>query len=386
VICRKRENNMFKVFMAGGGTGGHLFPGISLAEAIKSREPDSDIRFVISGKKLDLALLEDKGFSCVRIEQRHLPQHPRQLGDFMLTNARALWQVVRLMLRDRPDVVVGLGGYASFAAATSAKLLGVPLVVLEQNVIPGRANRALALAAQSVFCQWPEAARYFVRRDNLRFTGNPTRESLKKISKEIAREKLGLAPARHTLLVLGGSQGASALNRVMLGSLGELGKLKNMIQIIHLAGKKESELVRSAYMKAGISASVYDFLKEMELAYWAADLAFCRAGGTTIAELTAVGLPSVLVPFPHAAQNHQLANAKALVTTGAARLIEEKSLSVKAVKKLVLDLLLDSEELGRMAEKALLAGRPAAASQIAANIVREFKQDRKNTFAQLLNV
>lgn len=377
---------MFKVLLAGGGTGGHLFPGISLAEAIKSREPDAEINFVISGKKLDLKILEDRGFGCTRIEQRHLPQSPRQFGDFMLTNARALWQIARLMLKNLPDVVVGLGGYASFTAAASAKLCAIPLVVLEQNVIPGRANRALALTADRVFCQWSQAARYFVRRDNLRFSGNPTRESLRKISKKIAREKLGLMPDKSTLLVLGGSQGASALNRAMLTSAGVLKKHRNRVQVIHLAGRKESETVMDAYSKMKITASVHEFLKEMEFAYSAADLVLCRAGGTTIAELTAVGLPSVLVPIPHAAQNHQLANAKALASTGAARLLEEKNMSAQAVDKIVLALLLDEKELVRMAEKASLAGRPAAAKRIAENIVSEFKQEKANTIARLLNV
>jgi UDP-N-acetylglucosamine--N-acetylmuramyl-(pentapeptide) pyrophosphoryl-undecaprenol N-acetylglucosamine transferase len=377
---------MFKVFMAGGGSGGHLFPGISLAQAIKACEPDAQIRFLISAKKLDLALLEDRGFPCTRIEQRHLPQHPRQLGEFMLTNVKALWLLTRLMLRERPEVVVGLGGYASFAAAAAAKLCGVPLVLLEQNVIPGKANRALALAADRVFCQWTQAARYFVRRDNLRFKGNPTRESLKKLSKEIAREKLGLAPGVRTLLVVGGSQGASALNKAMLDAIPALRELGKAIQTIHLAGTAQQQLIQDAYEKAGVKASVHGFFDKMEIAYSAADLAFCRAGGTTIAELTAMGLPSVLVPYPHAAQNHQLANARALAGMGAARLLEESVLNAQTVKETVLRLLLDGAELQRMALEARAAGKPGAAAEIAANIVEDFKVIKTNSFARLLNV
>ena len=379
---------MFKAYMAGGGTGGHLFPGISLAQAIKTREPDARIKFLVSGKRLDLTLLEDGGFPCVRIQQRHLPQHPRQIADFMLTNARALWQVTRLMLRDRPDVVVGLGGYASFAAAAAAKLCGTALVLLEQNAVPGRANRALALAADRVFCQWTQAARYFLRRDNLSFAGSPVRESLNGLSKEIAREKLGLLPGLRTLLVLGGSQGASALNKAMLGSIPYLRELSGVVQVIHSAGQKEAEPVREAYGRAGIKASVHGFLREMNVAYSAADLVFCRAGGTTIAEITAMGLPSVLVPYPFATHNHQLANARSLVP--AAMVLEEKHLSPETVKENVLDLLQDGEKLARMSEWARRTGRPAAASDIADRIVGRFKrtngENGKRYFAQLLNV
>lgn len=377
---------MFRVYMAGGGTGGHLFPGISLAQAIRSKELDAEIKFIISGRKLDGSLLEDKGFACVRIEQRHLPQHPKQLGEFMLTNARALWQVARLILKDRPDVIVGLGGYASFAAAAAAKLCGVPLVLLEQNVVPGKANRTLALAADRVFCQWKQAARYFLRRDNLRFKGNPVRESLRKLSKGIARARLGLSTDCRTLLVLGGSQGASALNNAMTSALPSMNGEAESVQVIHLAGKTEAELVRRSYADAGVRASVHDFLMEMQLAYSAADLAFCRAGGTTIAELTAMGLPCVLVPFPHATQNHQLANATSLASIGAAVVLEEKDITTAAIRKTVFGTLADEETLARMSACARLAGRPAAASEIAESIIGLFRTRRRKSFAQLLNV
>lgn len=381
---------MLRIYMAGGGTGGHLFPGISLAGAIRIIEPDAQIKFLVSGRKLDLALLEDRGFACVRIEQRQLPQHPRQIGEFMVTNARALWQVIRLMLRDRPDIVVGLGGYASFAAAASAKLCGVPLVLLEQNAIPGKANRALALAADRVFCQWTQAARFFLRRDNLRFAGSPVRQSLKKLSKEVARRKLTLAPELRTLLVLGGSQGASALNRAMIEAAAALKEHSDKVQVIHLAGQTDAEFVSQSYREAGIRASVHGFLGEMQLAYSAADLVFCRAGGTTIAELTGMGLPSVLVPFPYATQNHQLANARALASTGAARLVEEKDLNRQTVRSTVLGLLLDEKELQRMADQARLAGRPGAAREIAENIVVRFNRQpetrKSKSFARLLNL
>ncbi len=383
---KKRETGMFRVFITGGGTGGHLFPGISLAEAIRAAEPDADIRFLISGKKLDTALLENRGFPCLQVEQRHIPKTARQILDFMATNARAVWQVIRVMLRARPDVVVGLGGYASFATAAAAKLCAVPLVLLEQNVIPGKANRALALAASRVFCQWPQAARYFMRRDNLTFSGNPVRETLRRTSTEVALRKLGLAPGRRTLLVLGGSQGANALNKFFLESLPVLKDFSDQIQIIHLAGKSQSEPVSAAYQQAGIRASVHNFLEEMQLAYSAADLALCRAGGTTIAELTALGLPSILVPYPHSAQNHQMANAKEMVSAGAARLLQEQNLSPQAMKSCVLDLLFDEKGLARMAYKAALLGQPRAAAQIAEAIVEEYKTEKVNSIVDLLKV
>lgn len=380
-----RAKDMFRVFFAGGGTGGHLFPGLSLAQAIKVLLPDSEITFVVSGKRLDSSLIENRGFNFVRIEQRYLPRDPRRMGQFMVTNVRAFWQASRLIVRRRPDVVVGLGGYASFAAAAASLLAGVPVVLLEQNVIPGKANRALALAADRVFCQWPGSARYFLRRDNLTFAGSPVRESLKpeyKVSKEIAREKLALSPERRTLLVLGGSQGASAVNNAMLGALPEIEEFRDRIQIIHLAGRAHAPSVRATYRQAGICGKVYGFCEQMQLIYCAADLAFCRAGGTTIAEITAMGLPSVLVPLPNAAANHQLANARALACTGAARLLQQKYLTAQVVRRVVFDLLLDEVELACMARRSFLMGRPAAAARIAREIAEKYMNSHVSLTAE----
>ncbi len=375
-----------KVFFAGGGSGGHLFPGISLAQALRRSEPQSQIRFLISSKKLDAALLENSGFEFQRIEQRHLPQHPRQLGDFMLTNARAFWLLTRLMFRERPDVLVGLGGYASFSAAAAAKLCAVPLVLLEQNVIPGKANRALALAADSVFCQWHRSARYFARRDNLSFMGNPIRESLRKITREAAAGELGLDPGKPTLLVLGGSQGARALNDGMMDALPSLNGFTGKFQVIHLAGQAQAQRVTEAYRKAEVRASIHGFMREMQLAYSASDLVFCRAGGTTIAEITAMGLPSVLVPLPTAAENHQMANALELVSAGASRLLEEKNLRPQKIQKAVFELLLDAGELKRMSDRAQENARPDAADRIAGTIVHRFRPRRAQSLVSLFKI
>jgi len=362
-----------RVYFAGGGSGGHLFPGISLAQAIRAREPGAEIKFLISGKKIDATLVAETGFPVHTIEQRRLPQHPRQLADFMVTNARAFWKLVRLVLRERPDVVVGLGGYASFAASAAAKLCVVPVVLLEQNVIPGKANRALALAADRVFCQWRSSARHFARRGNLSFEGNPIRESLRGVSRDAARKKLDLNPDLPTVLVLGGSQGARALNSAVMDALSSLNGLAGRVQAIHLAGQEQAEEVRKAYEQAGVKASVHGFMREMQLAYSAADLVFCRAGGTTIAEVTAIGLPSVLVPLPTAAENHQLANARELSFTGAARILEQKDLRPQTVRETVFELLLDGGELRAMANRAREVARPAAARDIAQTIVHRFK-------------
>jgi UDP-N-acetylglucosamine--N-acetylmuramyl-(pentapeptide) pyrophosphoryl-undecaprenol N-acetylglucosamine transferase len=375
-----------RIYFAGGGSGGHLFPGMSLAQAIRAREPAAEIRFLISGKKLDAALLAETGFSCHTIEQRHLPQHPRQLADFMVTNARAFWKLIRMMFRERPDVVVGLGGYASFAASAAAKLCAVPVVLLEQNVIPGKANRALALAADRVFCQWRSSARYFARRDNLSFEGNPVRESLQGVSRKAARRKLGLSLHLPTVLVLGGSQGARALNGAIVDALTSLNGLAGGFQAIHLAGQEQAEEVRNAYNRAGVTASVHGFMHEMQLAYSAANLVFCRAGGTTIAEVTAVGLPSVLVPLPTAAENHQLANARELAATGAARLLEEKDLQPQAVREAVFELLLDGSKLRDMANRAKEAAKPAAAKDIAETIMHRFKPREAKSLVSIFRI
>jgi UDP-N-acetylglucosamine--N-acetylmuramyl-(pentapeptide) pyrophosphoryl-undecaprenol N-acetylglucosamine transferase len=271
---------------------------------------------------------------------------------------------VRALLRFRPNVVVGLGGYGSVAPVACAAVLRAPCVLLEQNVVPGRANRWLSHLASEVACQWADSASYFPRRDKVRVTGNPIRAAVGRMARERAARELGLDPSRPTLLVMGGSQGARPLNDLVVAGLAFF-EAARPIQFVHLAGRADRGRVAAAYEQYNLRATVLGFLQDMSLAYSACDLALSRAGGTSIAELTALGVPSILVPYPHAADDHQRANARVLEYHGAAVLLDQESLSPRRLVSRVAELLGSPARLAYMSRRSRSFGVPRAASIVA---------------------
>ncbi|MFQ5956926.1 MAG: glycosyltransferase, partial [Candidatus Brocadiales bacterium] len=288
---------------------------------------------------------------------------------------RCLWTLNGL----KPDAVFGLGGYSSLAPVLSAFILRVPVILLEQNVIPGKANRCLSRFADLVLCHWPSpsASAYFRDMNGLHFTGTPLRKELLGHERDRAAKLFGLSPDKTTLLVLGGSQGAAAINRAVIGCLPKLMERRHNIQIIHCTGREDYLRVRHAYEAIGLEARVYDFLEDMGAAYGLADLAVSRAGASTLAELTACGIPAVLIPYPYSTDDHQYMNARELSQNGAAVLLEERFLTRRRLLTVFLELLEDKERLEGMGHKSKAMGRPGA-SQAVVDITLELLEKKKS--------
>ncbi len=358
-----------RVVLAGGGSGGHLSPGIAVAEALKRLRPSARLLFLAPGRAV-----EDLLFSSGRFERRRVLSL-RGRGGVLSIPHRAmvsLAQSLALLARFRPAAVVGLGGFGSVPPALAARALRIPLVLLEQNAVPGRANAFLARSAARVYCAFPSAAKAFPSEAGV-VVGNPTRRDSLEGDREAAIRFFGLEPNRKTLLVLGGSQGATAVNSAVLAHLPRLGSMRDGVQAIHVTGAADAERVRGAYEREGVPAFVTPFLSEMGLAYAAADLALSRAGGTTVAELFANGVPSVLVPYPHHADHHQRRNAEEAVSLGAAILAEEKDIldprSGVFARAVIGLLVVDPDRRRQMSARAALAARPDAAERVAEDIL-----------------
>ena len=354
-----------KAIIAGGGTGGHLFPAMALAEELKSRHPELSLLFVGAEGGIEASLLAVKGWDFEKIKASGLQ------GKRLLQRLRGLALILSglnrsrsILRRFRPDIVVGFGGYASASMVLAGVLARVPTVIHEQNAFPGLANRCLGRIVDLVAVAFEGASDFFPK-SKVRVTGNPVRSELFGAKRAEARARFGLDPHRLTLLVFGGSQGAHRLNRALLGALPLLEPERGQIQFIHATGPGDLAAIRQGYIAGGHRAVVEPFFWEMAVAYAAADLCLCRAGAGTVAELCALGKPSILVPFPFATNDHQRWNAEALVACGGARMVEDSRLDGAAVAEIVRAFLRDREGLDAMANRAKALARPDAAARLA---------------------
>jgi len=273
---------------------------------------------------------------------------------------RALRDAVALLRRFQPDVVVGVGGYASGPAVLAAAWKGIPVVILEQNALPGMTNRALSYIVDRVVTAFEESRPFFGRKGRVRCLGNPVRPEIFG-----ARERVVGGP-RATLLVFGGSRGARAVNRAMTAALPHLASWRDRLTVIHQTGEDDGPWVRKAYEEADVAARVSPYLHRMDEAYREADLVVSRAGATTVAELAAAARPAILIPYPHAAHQHQRWNAESLRAAGAAELLPEDQLTGERLAERVSALLSDPERLRRMGEACGRLARPRAAEEIVA--------------------
>jgi UDP-N-acetylglucosamine--N-acetylmuramyl-(pentapeptide) pyrophosphoryl-undecaprenol N-acetylglucosamine transferase len=355
-----------KVIFAGGGTGGHVFPAIAIADEVKKLDPTAEILFVGTQEKIESKLVPQKGyqFQTIWISGFHRSMSLSNIL-FPLKVLVSILQSFILIKNEKPDVVVGTGGYVCGPVLYVASLLGIPTVVQEQNSLPGVTTRLLSPRATEVHLMFESALRYLKRSDNVRLTGNPTREILGSISRAAALDHFGFFGSKKTLLVLGGSLGALSINNAVVGCLKELGNAG--IQIIWQTGEDDFERIKSLTGEFS-GVKVYRFIESMEYAYAAADLVLCRAGAITIAELTRLGVPTVFIPYPYAAANHQVENAKAIVSAKAAEMIMDHEADRKTCG-VVLGLIRDDVRLRAMHENSLMLGKPAAAKEIAQSII-----------------
>jgi UDP-N-acetylglucosamine--N-acetylmuramyl-(pentapeptide) pyrophosphoryl-undecaprenol N-acetylglucosamine transferase len=347
-----------RVMIAGGGTGGHVYPGIALAREFQRQASGTEILFVGTEKGLEARLLPREGFRLDTIRVRGLVGKGWMGGLLALLRLPlAFWDAARLLLSFGPDLVIGSGGYASGPVILTAWVMRKRIVILETNLAPGLTNRFLAPLADLVALAW-EGSKTYLDGRKIRLFGCPIR-------RELITAASPLSPSsRKTIVLLGGSQGAHALNGAMLVAVDHFGFFKDEIEIIHQTGREDFEGVREAYAKRGVRARVEPFIQDMKEVYQQATLLISRAGATTLAEITACGKPAILIPFPYAAGGHQEQNARALETAGAALVIRQDDLSGPFLAQLILDLLMDPIRLERMSKASRQLGRPDAAEKI----------------------
>mgnify|MGYP000032388953 FL=1 len=357
-----------RIAIGGGGTGGHLFPGIAVAEEFRRRFPETRVLFISRGNDFERQALGRAGFPLAAIAVEGL----RGRGRWQKLRAAAklpiaLLQAARHLRAFGPDLVLGLGSYAAGPVVLAGRLLGAPVALCEQNSRPGATNRLLARFAARVFVSFPETAAAFPE-GKACWTGNPLRRGI-----AAAAEAPGPPspdPGRFTLLVLGGSQGAHRLNTALIEALPALAALGGRLFVLHQTGSADEEAVRAAYAGAGIPARVEAFFHDMAAAYRRADLVVCRAGATTVAEITALGRPAIFVPFPYAAADHQTENALRLVAAGAAEMIPEAELTGARLAERLAELMREPALLAERGRRAAALGRPRAAAAVVDECLR----------------
>jgi UDP-N-acetylglucosamine--N-acetylmuramyl-(pentapeptide) pyrophosphoryl-undecaprenol N-acetylglucosamine transferase len=344
------------ILVAAGGTGGHIYPGIAVADELRRRDPSLRVLFVGTRKGLESRIVPKAGYPLELLPILPLVGvGPRRTMQGLLALPRGLLRAAAVVRRERPEAVLGIGGYVGGPVVLAAALMGVRTVILEPNATPGFTNRVLKPFVRHAACAYDEARREFGPKGVL--TGDPVRGGFAALPRKEHRPP-------YTLLVFGGSQGSRALNQAMVLALRHLPG-RDVLRIVHQTGEAMHAEVGAAYAAAGREDEVLSFVDDMEARFAAADLVVSRSGATTCAELTAAGKPSILVPFAKSAGDHQRVNARALEYAGAAHVIEEKQLSGFALADMVMETLEAPERLSAMEDAARRLGRPDAAARVA---------------------
>jgi UDP-N-acetylglucosamine--N-acetylmuramyl-(pentapeptide) pyrophosphoryl-undecaprenol N-acetylglucosamine transferase len=359
-----------KIMIAGGGTGGHVYPGIAVAEELMRLRPRSEVVFVGGRRGLEAQAVPESGFRIRFILTRGFPRRAWwRWPAALLANIVGLFQALWVVATERPDAVLGTGGYVSGPVAMAAWMLGRPLLLQEQNSIPGLANRWLARVADEVHLSFTEARVYFRRKDNLKVTGNPVRAHILGGDRAQALKVFDLADGKPTIFIFGGSRGAHRINEAALDAMRRL-KGRVDLQFILQTGRDDLAWAQGIVATEQLPARVLPFLRDIHLAYAVADLVVCRSGAMTLAEIAACGTPAILVPYPHAAHNHQEVNADNLVERGAAALILDRELNGERLAKEIAHLVADRQTLRRMSANARTFARLDAAERIVRSLER----------------
>jgi len=376
------KNRPFHIVFSGGGTGGHLFPGLAVAERIAASIPRVRITFCGSGKPFERKNVTRAGYDYFALPARPMPRGPREAVAFVIENLTSYLAAKQFLREEDVSAVVGLGGYASVPMARAAARRRVPLVLLEQNVVPGKATRWLARHAALVCASFEETGDSLHCRCPIRVTGNPVREGFVTPESEIRGQEAASAnqkseignqkslstQAGPILLVLGGSGGARSLNENVPRALYKVRSQLTGWQIVHQSGESEYDATQTLYAKLDLPARVVPFIGDMPATLAAADLAVCRAGGTSLAELAVAGVPAILLPYPHATDDHQAANARAYSMGGGCVTIDERAVAGRLDDQMadMLCFLLANDSLRRQMSDAMRnLARPRAAEDVA---------------------
>ena len=350
----------FRLLITGGGTGGHLFPAVASAQALKARQPDSEILFVGTRRRMDTTALGQYGFTSEAIDSYGLKgKNPLELVKALAVLPLSVAQAMRHILRFRPDVALGVGGYVTGPVMVAARLLGVPTIIHEQNSIPGLANRKLGGLVGKICVSLPGSQAYFPAAKTV-LTGNPVRQDILALASQP-----DLPEDNRTLLVLGGSQGAHMVNRLVTDAVCDrVSGTMTGIEVIHQTGNADEEWVRERYIQAGVKATVSAFFRDMAAMYSRAGLLVSRAGATTLSEIAVLGKPAILIPYPHAADNHQRSNGDYYVKGGGALQFIEAELTSGVLAENLAQLFADGPRRAAMGVAMRQLGIADAAERI----------------------
>ncbi len=367
------KDKSIRVLLTGGGTGGHLFPAVATAQEFQKQMPATEVLFVGTRRKMDARSLGMYGFASASIRCYGLKgKSPLELLKAVAILPVSYLQALRIIRRFKPDIVVGVGGYVTGPVVAAAKSLGLPVVLHEQNSVPGLANRKLGKLADRVCLSLPGSGTEFPA-DKIVYTGNPVRTKILQLAEKSLAPKSG----RKTLLILGGSQGAQAVNRLVSEALCAFtdGELQG-IKVIHQTGEKDEEQVSEAYQQRGMDALVAGFFMKMDEVYAEADLVVSRAGATTLSELAVLGKPAILIPYPSAADNHQEKNGLYYVSGGGAVQYRQKDLNAEQLGTAIVDLIYNREKLTTMGAAMKALAFPDAAQRIVACCLEQIGKHR----------
>jgi UDP-N-acetylglucosamine--N-acetylmuramyl-(pentapeptide) pyrophosphoryl-undecaprenol N-acetylglucosamine transferase len=353
---------MIRVVFTGGKTGGHIFPAIAMATEFRNRHPRSRIGFVGTKDGMEAKVVPRYGFELQFIPARGLARKSYganlTLGYYLLVG---LWRSLRILNKKKPHLVVGTGGHVSVPVVLLASLMKVPVMIQEQNSYPGISTRFLACFADRVCLSYPDSSSYFPVGSKFRVIGNPVRPDVTRGNRMEALRAFGLDQGKKTIFVFGGSQGAHAINRALLECLDSF---KPEWQVLWQTGERDLSEVSQKTKASPVRCASHPFIQDMKSAYAVADLVISRAGALTLAEITACGKPSILIPYPFAAADHQMHNAMTMHEAGAATVILERDLTKARLCEEVFSLLSDERALRRMADASRKLGRPDAASRL----------------------
>ncbi|WP_158212320.1 undecaprenyldiphospho-muramoylpentapeptide beta-N-acetylglucosaminyltransferase [Natranaerobius trueperi] len=359
-----------KVLVTGGGTGGHIYPALAVINILNKKYPKAETLYVGTSTGMEQKIVPEKGLDFTTINARGLP---RKLNKDLLYFSRDLMKGInqskRIIKEFTPDVVLGTGGYVCGPVLLAAKKFRIPTVIHEQNAIPGITNKYLSRMVDYTCVSFPESKKYFKKAKNIIVTGNPRAEELNQKSQDEALKSFDLSANKKTILIVSGSRGAQVINKIMSQAIPEILTSSNKIQIIYVTGNEyyddiKSEIENNIDYTSVDNLKFYPYLKNMPDALASADLVVSRAGATTLAELTAAGKPSILIPSPNVTNNHQMVNASILAQRGAAKLIEENNLTKEKVTEVLNEIILDEEKLNEMKKLNFELGYPKAASNV----------------------
>lgn len=357
-----------KVMIAAGGTGGHIYPGIAVANELLRRDPSSEVLFVGTSKGLETRIVPENGFQLALIHSAGLKSVGlKNLLKGIATLPRSFVEARRLLREFRPTVVVGAGGYVSGPVLMMAVIMGVPTLVMDSNALPGFTNRRLAKFVDRAALTFHEAVKYFGKKGTV--TGNPVRHEFFEVKPKVRKNDLT------AILIFGGSQGARAINRAMIGALDHLNGSRECMAVVHQTGEADFDVVRSAYIEHGWeSAEVRPFISDIVTEFEKADLLVCRAGATTCAEIAAAGKAAIMIPLPTAADDHQRKNAEAMQDAGAVKMLTQDELTPASLAAALTELAASPETIASMENAARKLARKDAA-EATVDIIEELARD-----------